>query len=319
MIFKDIYTEVANRLGDAADTDLLAYSKTWANQAYQEIIRECATNTTLPWLRKRGTFTGTASTYIFPSYVGEIKSIKNQSYELTKLPIEQFDSLYPNATTTGVPTTYVPLGVVQYAAQVSAMGALSCYSSSDSDIPVATVSSTITVRGLSTGIERYMTIVLSGQNIVSCDTAGNTIRFDEIYSITKSVSTTGYITVLANTGTVSCAIIPPERLMLECQKIMLYPTPSSVSHTYNYLEKAGDLIQDNDQPRIPEKFHELIVLGAIARGMVWMEDDNRSLIAKSEFRQQLNNLIEYTNSYDAITEIPCIEDFVSYDSSIVEI
>jgi hypothetical protein len=143
---------------------------------------------------------------------------------------------------------------------------------------------------------------LSGQNIVSSAT-----KLDEIYSISKSVSTNGYISIFGNAGAVSCAVIAPERLDVECMKIGLYPIPSSTAHSFRYLEKVETLVQDNDIPKIPDQFHELLILGGMIRGLRWMEDDNRLPLLQGEYQKGINELVEASQS-GVQQEIPCDEE-----------
>jgi hypothetical protein len=55
----------------------------------------------------------------------------------------------------------------------------------------------------------------------------------------------------------------------------LYPTPSAVKTLYvDYLKTVADLTADADMPVIPVRYTQVIIDGAIARGLKWLRPGN---------------------------------------------
>lgn len=295
MIYEEIYTEVANRLGDTNDQTMISNAKRWVNQKYQEVIRKMMSFTDVEYLTQRGTFTPNSdSTYTFPAYVGNITDIKNTTQRLKKVRVIDLDTVFPNPNGGGTPYWWYSLGTTPVYQQPSVASYLSCASSSSSDL-----TQEVTVRGLLNGIERYETITLSGTNSVS-----TVNQFDHIYTISKSVSTNGVVTAIVNSGTLSASILAPQVLENQYQKIGIYPLNTSTQHTYTYQPYVLDMLSDNDVPYIPPQFHYILIDGAEAIGRRWLEDfdiarecDLRFLSGIEELKSFVKNSNQYEMSF----------------------
>lgn len=158
--------------------------------------------------------------------------------------------------------------------QPTSASTLSVVSSSASDS-----SQTVAIKYLdSNGIEIYETVTLTGTTPVV--TSGSAV---EILSISKSAVSVGRITVTANAGAVTVAVLAPADLAYFVSAVRFHYTPNGVV-TINipFIKRPYPLYNDYDQPIID--CADVIELGATA--MAW------------RYKRQFSKAQEYERLYN---------------------
>jgi hypothetical protein len=85
-------------------------------------------------------------------------------------------------------------------------------------------------------------------------------------------------------------------------RIQLWPTPTAVlTYTVDYVRKLLDMVNDTDEPLLPEDFHHALWKGAVADEWV-MKDDNRATFVRQDLEvalKDMNNYVWNTNAYES--------------------
>lgn len=165
--------------------------------------------------------------------------------------------------------------------QPTSTSTLSIVSSSASDS-----TQTVAIKYIdNNGVEIYETVTLTGTTPVS--TSGSAV---EILSISKSAITVGRITVTANAGAVTVAVLAPADLAYFENVVRLHYTPNGIiTIKMPYIRRPYPLLNDYDQPSID--CADVIELGATA--MAWRY--KRQFSKAQEYERQ------YNVSFDTLT------------------
>ena len=121
----------------------------------------------------------------------------------------------------------------------------------------------ITVFGTVAGYPDYDTITLTGTT-----SAVSTKTFSAVERVTKSASTTGRVTITANSASDTVAVLPVGDTTSGplYRKVLLYPLPNQVFPiNVQYYKNPWALVNDGDVHELGEDFNEAIILLATAK------------------------------------------------------
>jgi hypothetical protein len=164
---------------------------------------------------------------------------------------------------------------------------------SDSNLSVSSSSSgdtgkSITIFGTVNGYPDYEVINTNASNGTTAVTGANI--FTSIERISKASSTTGRITVTANSGNTTVAVIPTGDTVAGVlyKKIQLYPLPNRAFPIFvQYYKDPFRLVNDGDVHELGQEFDEAIILWATAKVKAeadQAEADRFMLLALDELR-----------------------------------
>lgn len=84
----------------------------------------------------------------------------------------------------------------------------------------------------------------------------------------------------------------PERYIRDGNCIKLWPTPDKVyTLTLYYWIQLSDLTDINNNPRIPRNWHEIIVIGAVWRGWIDLNDWTRAQTVREFCENMINGIV----------------------------
>ncbi len=251
------------------------------NRRYFQILR------TINWINIQPDYTfatiANQQNYVLPDDFGKEISCADMTNGLTLRRMdlgELYKDYSDDVDDAGEVSRYVIYTDVVKAQPTSA-SVLTITSSSTAD-----TTQTIMVRGISSGVETYETLTLTG----SPATRNTTNQYTRIKGISKSVVTTGYLTVTSNSGAVTLALIPPEVLETRYKLIKLHYVPASaISIGLPYIISPLPLSQNYDYPVID--CADLIELGSLADVWKYKRQFSKSQSLEIMFNQQLQDLI----------------------------
>lgn len=272
-LFTSIVANVASNIQDTS-TAMQTIIKRYCNDAYFDILKRV----NFQDIDDDYSFTtaGGTSDYVLPRNFGKEVYVYEATSKL-EIPGVSFQELISTNSadlySSGDIQRYVIL-TKPVRLQPTSASALSIVSSSSSDS-----SQTVAIKYLdSNGIEIYETVTLTGATPVA--TSGSAV---EILSISKSAITVGRITVTANAGAVTVAVLAPADLAYFENVIRFHYTPNSaVTIKMPYIRRPYPLLNDYDQPIID--CADVIELGATA--MAW------------RYKRQFSKAQEYERSYN---------------------
>lgn len=233
-----------------------------------------------------GTFSSVAGTarVALPQAVARIKAIidPTSGIRLAERSLDWLRAIDPRQTS-GTPTHFIARGYEYVTAQPSNASAIYVKSSSASDV------GTLYVEGIRTG-----GILGVSQVEMTGTTAAQVGSFTDWEAITKvyvSPTAIGLITLHEDSGVgTELAQITIGRTRPYYFVIELWPTPSGVvSYTFDYTRQIVDLVNDTDEPYLPEDYHDLIAIGARIDEYEKM-DDSRVGTAKREYAEKYQSL-----------------------------
>jgi hypothetical protein len=205
--------------------------------------------------------------YALPAGV-KVSRITDPTNDRNLLELSMQDyRLYEPDPQTGTPTHYVWRGRQAVAKQPAAACALFVDSTAAGD------TGTCYVEGVTTGgYPRSVSVSMTGVTAVNISTAvTDWIRVDKFY---LSAAAVGVVTLheTASGGT-EIARIGIGQTDQDYVGLTLWPTPSAVvTYTVDAVRAVTDLAQSNDEPMLPEDFHDVILLGALADEYEHMDD-----------------------------------------------
>jgi hypothetical protein len=247
--FLTIQTNVGNEVIDTSSA-FKTIIKPYINARYFQILRQINWQNINPDY-SFNTVDGTQD-YVLPNDFYKPISVRDSTNgtELAETDLQTLINNYPDAMTDeGTVERYV---IMEQAVQnqPTSATAVSIVSSSASD-----TTQTVLVRGISGGVETTEEETLTGTT-----PAVTTATFTRIIGISKSATTTGYITV---TATVTLAILPPETLESRYKIMRLHYVPSAVlAIVAPYTIKPSPMSDDMDYPILD--IADLIEIGAKA-------------------------------------------------------
>ena len=272
-LFISIVNNIASNIQDTS-TAMSVIIKRYANDVYADILKrvnfqDINNDYSFP------TVSGT-SDYILPRNFGKevyvydsTNQLEIKSVSLQELINSNSADLYASGDIQKYIITIKPVRL-----QPTSTSTLSIVSSSASDS-----TQTVAIKYLdSNGIETYETVTLTGTTPVV--TSGSAV---EVLSISKSASTVGRITVTANAGAVTVAVLAPADLAYFENVVRFHYTPNGVvTIKMPYIRRPYPLFNDYDQPIID--CADIIELGATA--MAW------------RYKRQFSKAQEYERLYN---------------------
>lgn len=156
------------------------------------------------------------------------------------------------------PEVYWSLGEDCVINQPRSSSVITCVSSSLSD-----TTPQVTIFGIASGYPDSETITLNG----TTSSAGSK-TFTQIDRIAKDNTTVGRITITANSGNTSIAVLPigDTAASQVYKKIQLFPSPDAIySVNVAYYKEMQRLVNDDDIHELGQDFDEAIILLAVSK------------------------------------------------------
>jgi hypothetical protein len=204
---------------------------------------------------------------------------------LAPMSLSQYRDIEPDPTgNPGTPDHWIWRGYQPVALQPSDASSLFVDSDAAGDTQTAYIEGEV-----SDGYPRAVSVVMTGTTAVNVSTAISTwVRVTKFYLSTAAV---GNVTLHEDaSGGTELARIGPGQTQQRYTALSLYPTPSAVV-TYSADVTLGvtDLAQDNDEPRLPLDFHDLLVAGAMVREYE-KTSDPRLQVSEQRYQKRLAQL-----------------------------
>jgi hypothetical protein len=179
-------------------------------------------------------------------------------YQLKYVTDQDFFSRGIDRTEINTPVAYRMWGVDMVIEQLKAPSVITVVSSSASD-----TSKVVTIHGIVSGYPDYEEITSNGITPVS-----GTKSFSSVERVVKSGVTVGRISVTANSGNTTVAVIPVGDITegIQYRKLQLYPLPSRVFDIHvHYYKDVYSLVSDYDVHELGAEFDEAIILLSSAK------------------------------------------------------
>lgn len=260
MTFREIQDDVLDRLDYNPGATVQPLVRSRVQRTLNLWHRRLLSSPKLSRLRDRVTtfasVTTSAGVHVLPPSVARI----NRIYETTgntRLTDRTLDWLRNNpnaANDTGTPQIYVPLGL-QAILQVPASTGLWVASSSASDV---TQKANVEAVRASLYPRTPVPVTLNGTTRVAIDSTITT--FTDVLKFFVDGPCVGDVSLYdaAAAGNV-LAVIPIGSNAAKYQGLYLYPTPAaSLTYTLEYLARVPTMVQEHDEPMLPEDFHDVL-------------------------------------------------------------
>jgi hypothetical protein len=211
-----------------------------------------------------------------------IRELDNDRY-LEPMSLAQYRNIDPDpASVTGTPTHWIWVGYGPVDKQPANASELFAKSTSASDDNTKTVyfeaddSANRPVSGSTT---------LNGTTAVNLMTGTTFLRVRKWFLSSNAVGT---VTLHEDSGAgTELASIGRNQTSQRYYRLILYPTPSSaITYHVDYEPETTDMLQDTDEPLIPQEWHDLLVFGAESREYE-KTDDTRYEIAERRYQRRL--------------------------------
>lgn len=181
-------------------------------------------------------------------------------YKMEYVTDQEFRGAGVTDTDKGTPILYRMWGEDMVRTQPYANSVITIVSSSASDTSI-----TVTVFGKVSGYPDYETITING----TTDSSGSkTFDAGSIERVVKSGSSIGRITVTANSGNTTVAVLPvgDTTAGILYRKVQLWPLPDSVFDIkIQYYKDPYRLVNDNDVHELGQDFDEAIILLSVGK------------------------------------------------------
>jgi len=243
------------------------------------------------WLRQYGyTFSTVADTqvYALSPLVDTSKIITMYDAasprHIANMTEAEFRMYSPGAESTGDAYLYRLIGYSPVQNQPTSASALSFVSSSASDTAVV-----INIQGLDgSSVLVSETVTLNGTSSVS-----STYSYTKIMSLSKDVVSVGKVTVTSNAGVVTNVVIAAKDRHASHPMVGLYSIPDSVDTIYyDFTMKLQTLSANDDISLIPEQYHDVMELYAIARCFKHLNNAAMFQTTFSEFKARIADMKE---------------------------
>ncbi len=178
--------------------------------------------------------------------------------QLQYIPDQQFYGSGTDNTSESIPVAYRMWGEDMVISQPLEASVVTIVSSSASD-----TTQSVTIFGTVSGYPDFETITVTG----TTPAAGSKL-FSYIERCPKSASTIGRITITANSGGATVAVLPvgDTTAGISYKKIQLFPLPSQVFPIkVQYYKDPYRLVNDNDIHELGQDFDEAIILLSTAK------------------------------------------------------
>jgi hypothetical protein len=229
----------------------------WTNLAQSEVVRAMDPDYYLEELSL--TLTATQAVYgvamSMHKMVGVTDVTNNHPVQATTM--EQLDLHDPDRSDTGAVWQYALMGIFGVQTQPSSASTLSIVSSSASDTSV------VRVRGVtSNNVIETEAVTLTGTTPVA-----TTLSYTTVYDFSKTAATVGRLTATSNSGAITNVVMPAEDLSMEFQHLRVWRTPDAADVLrLRYLRRPRALVNPQDAPDVPQRWHELILHGTLVHG-----------------------------------------------------
>lgn len=205
---------------------------------------------------------------------------------LEPMSLAQYRAIDPDpSSTTGTSDHWVWLGYQPVAKQPSDASSLFIDSTSASD------TGTCYLEGETTGgYPRATSVTMTGVTAVNvASSISDWVRVTKLYLSTAAVGT---VTLHEDaSGGTELARIAPGQTAQKYYALVLYPTPSgAITYTADVTRGVTDFAQDTDEPLLPHDFHDLLVIGAMAREYE-KTDDSRLSVAMARYQDRRRDLL----------------------------
>jgi hypothetical protein len=197
----------------------------------------------------------------------------------------------------GTPIYYVPKGYEYVAAQPADASQIWVKSDSASD------TGTAYIQGVRTGgIQGASSVTMTGVTAVQLGSFSDWEQIDKFFISTTAV---GSITLHEDSGSgdelaqISIGNVRPYYFI-----ILLWPTPAEAqTYSFDYERKLTPMVQDTDEPFLPDDFHDLLSIGARMDEYEKM-DDSRYSAAKAQWVERYKDLQYYIHGRASERLIP---------------
>lgn len=287
MTFAQILADIYRRTGFASSptADVVTRIKAFVNETQQEIFHEPG----MEFLQNDTTsFSSVANqqTYGLPVSVAKIKQLRETTNRIVLLPISlsEYRERYPDpSAVTGTPTRWVDLGFDAVDVEPSDASAVYVVSSSNSDVGTAYI------EGLrSGGVPFTDSVTMTGATAVQLPSYSDVVSITKFYISTAAVGTVR-LREDSGSGTI-LATIPVGYSYSRYRRIALAPTPAAViSYSLDFERNFTELVNDTDQPLLPEQFHHMLAIGGRMKEYEKTQD-SRYGVAKDEYEKALKKL-----------------------------
>jgi hypothetical protein len=178
-------------------------------------------------------------------------------YKMIYITDQDFYGSYTRTIDKSVPLYYRMWGADMAIEQVKEPSVVTAVSSALSDI-----TQNVTILGTVAGYPDFETFTVTGQTPVS-----GIKLFDSVESVVKDTSSVGRITVTANSGNTTVAVIPTGDTTkgITYKKIQLYPLPNRVfDMNVQYYKDPYRLVNNGDVSELGEDFDQAIIFLSVA-------------------------------------------------------
>lgn len=294
MTFANILSEIYRRTNFAASpaSDVVTRIKSFVNLTHRQLLG-------LPGLEKLRddtiTFASVSAqaSYGLPPSIGRVKTIHDRTNDrrLVGKSLDWLRTVDPGLDSSGTPDYFIPLGIQAVAKQPSDASEIFVDSTSASDDNTKTAY----IEAIRTGgYPVSLSVTMNGVTAVSLGSA-----YTDIIAVTKfyiSAAAVGTVTLHEDaSGGTELARIPIGQTFSRYWGVQLWPTPSAaVTYYVDHTRIIPDLVNDNDQPLLPEDFHWLLVEGALAKELQ-KKDDDRAKDAKDDYDKGVKALRYFVN------------------------
>lgn len=241
------------------------------------------------------------SRYALPN-IERILRLREATSDRVLLPMSmsEYRMLSPDqSTVTGTPSHFVVSGYEPVAKQPADASQLFVKSSDAAD----TTQTAYAEVDISGELPRTISVTLTGTTAVSMSAAVTTaLRVRKFY---LSATGAGNVTLHEDSGAgTELAKIGIGQTAQRYWVFYLYPQPTAVvTYDADVQIPVTDLAQNTDEPRLPEKFHDLLELGA-AMDELGKTDDARYRIMQEEYADLMNDLQYWIAAQRTSAQLP---------------
>lgn len=286
MTFLEICQDVYRRTNKqtSPDSETVTRIKAFVNQHHRTLLAKPGMD---QFRRATGTFASVVDEprVALPQALAQIESLYQtdpNNWRLMEKSIDWLRTVNPQQNS-GTPQVYVPKGYEYVAKQPSNASQIWIKSSSISDVGTAYI------QGVRTGgIQGSDSITMAGTSASQFGLFSDWIQIDKVW---VNPAAAGSITVHEDSGSgTELAQITIGNVRPYYFIILLWPTPAEVqTYSFDYQRRILDLVQDTDEPYLPDDYHDLLSIGGRMDEYEKM-DDSRFNTAKREYAEKEKSL-----------------------------
>lgn len=299
MTFLELQQDVFRRTNKqtSPDSETVTRIKAFINQHHRTLMAKPGMD---EFRRAEGTFASVADTprVALPQALTRIETLfeTTNNRRLMEKSLDWLRTINPQQDS-GTPMFYVPKGYDYVAVQPSDASSLFIKSSSASDV------GTVYVQGVRTGgIQGASSATMTGATAAQIGSLSDWIQVDKLWVSTTAV---GSITLHEDSGSgTELAQITIGNVRPYYFVILLWPTPAGVlTYSFDYQRRIVDLVQDTDEPYLPDDYHDLLSIGG-RRDEYEKMDDSRFNTASREYDEKLKSLQYFIHARPSERLIP---------------